>query len=278
MTFDWSRSGEVKITQEGYIQDLLRDSSVEGLAKTPAADNLYETREDTPMASTEVSEWFHTQVAKLLYLAKRTKPECLTAVAYLTTRVTKCNLDDVVKLIRLIKYIRRTQNTGILLKPGKLGVMARSYIDAAYGVHEDGKSVTGCVTVIGDSGPVHAKSVKQKIVTKSSTEAEVVATSDSANQALHLRNFLIEQGHKQESTVIYQDNLSCMALINKGKSSSERTRHMSIRYFWLTEKIKEGEIKLEHIRTEDMYANLLTKPLQGSQFDRERRMLTNWVS
>jgi hypothetical protein len=278
MTFDWSSQGEVQITQEGYIQDILRDCLVDGNAKTPAADNLYEVREDVPLASKEVSDWFHTQVAKLLYLAKRTKPECLTAVAYLTTRVTKCNLDDVIKLTRLLKYVRRTQNTGIVLKPGKLGIIVRSYIDAAYGVHTDGKSVTGCVTIIGDQGPVHTKSVKQKIVTKSSTEAELVATSDSANQSLHIRQFVIGQGYNHGPVVVFQDNLSCMALINKGKSSSERTRHMAIRYFWLSEKIKKKELKLTHIRTEDMYANTLTKPLQGSQFDRERRLLTNWIT
>jgi hypothetical protein len=255
---------------------LLRDCGVDGFAKTPAADNLYETREEVPLASKEVSEWFHSQVAKMLYLAKRTKPECLTAVAYLTTRVTKCNLDDVVKLMRLLKYVRKTKDTGITLKPGNAGIMVKSYIDAAYGVHQDGKSVTGCVITIGDMGPVHAKSTKQKIVTKSSTEAELVATSDSANQTLHLRKFLIEQGHDQGPVEIYQDNVSCMALINKGKSSSERTRHMSIRYFWVSEKIKKDEIKLTHMRTENMFANILTKPLQGSQFDRERRLLTNW--
>ena len=278
MTFDWSKPGEVKVTQEGYIQDILRDCLVEGTAKTPAADNLYEIRDDVPLASKEVSDWFHTQVAKMLYLAKRTKPECLTAVAFLTTRVTKCNLDDVVKLTRLLKYVRRTQQTGIVLKPGKLGVIARSYIDAAYGVHDDGKSVTGCVTIIGEQGPIHTKSVKQKIVTKSSTEAEMVATSDSANQSLHIRQFLIGQGYEHGPVVLFQDNLSCMALINKGKSSSERTRHMAIRYFWLSEKVKKNELKLTHVRTEDMYANILTKPLQGSQFDRERRLLTNWLT
>jgi hypothetical protein len=278
MTFDWTIPGQVKVTQEGYIAEMLNNSGVEGMAKTPAAENLYEVRQETPLATTETSEWFHSQVAKALYLAKRTKPECLTAVAYLTTRVTKCNLDDVVKLIRLIKYIRRTKNTGIILRPGKEGIVTRSYIDAAYGVYDDGKSVTGCITVIGNSGPVHAKSVKQKIVTKSSTEAELVATSDSANQTLHLRQFLVEQGHPQNEAEVFQDNISCMNLLKKGKSCSERTRHMSIRYFWLTEKIKKGDIKLTHIRTEDMCANLLTKPLQGAQFDRERRLLTNWDS
>jgi len=278
MTFDWSKVGEVKVTQEGYIADMLRDSGVEGLAKTPAADNLYETRDETPLASKDVSEWYHSQVAKALYLAKRTKPECLTAVAYLATRVQKCNLDDVVKLIRLIRYIRRTKDTGIILKPGKLGVTVRSYIDAAYGLHQDGKSVTGCVTVIGEAGPVHAKSVKQKIVTKSSTEAETVATSDSANQTMHIRRFLIEQGYDQGPAEVFQDNISCMNLLNRGKSNSERTRHMSIRYFWLAEQLKSKEIKLTHLRTEDMSANVLTKPVQGAQFDRERRLLTNWGS
>ena len=59
MTFDWSKQGEVKITLEGYIQDILRDCLVEGTAKTPAADNLYEIREDTPLASREVSDNFY---------------------------------------------------------------------------------------------------------------------------------------------------------------------------------------------------------------------------
>jgi hypothetical protein len=67
-----------------------------------------------------------------------------------------------------------------------------------------------------------------------------------------------------------------MALIHKGRSSSERTRHMSIRYFWINERVNSGEIVIEHLGTEKMFANLLTKPLQGSQFLQKRRMLTNW--
>jgi len=254
---------------------LLENSGVIGEANTPAANNLYEIR-DVELAEEEIREWYHCQVAKLLYLAKRTKPECLTAVAYLTTRVTNCNLDDVVKLVRLIRYVRKTKDTGIKLRPGDSGINVNCYVDAAYGLHADGKSVTGSVLTIGDAGPIHAKSVKQKIVTKSSTEAEFVAASDSVNQALHIRQLLIHQGHKQKPVKLYQDNLSCMALINRGRASSERTRHMSIRYFWISERISDKEITVEHLGTERMFANLLTKPLQGTQFTEERRMLTNW--
>lgn len=71
----------------------------------------------------------------------------------------------------------------------------RAYIDAAYGVHQDsGKSHTGCSIVLGDGVPLYNKSTKQKIVTESSTEAELVGLPDTASQAIHLRNFVIAQG------------------------------------------------------------------------------------
>ena len=80
----------------------------------------------------------------------------------------------------------------------------RAYIDAAYGVHqESGKSHTGCSIMLGDGGPLYNKSTKQKIATKSSR----------ASQAIHLRNFVIAQGYEVGPAVIYQDNLSCMALM-----------------------------------------------------------------
>ena len=75
---------------------------------------------------------------------------------------------------------------------------------------------------------------------------------------------------------VYQDNLSCMALVARGRSGADKTRHIDIRYFWVKERVDKGEATIEHKGMEAMYANLLTKPLQGGQFDREREMLTGW--
>ena len=117
-------------------------------------------------------------VAKLAYLAKRARPECLCAVAYLVTRVTKCTTDDVEKLKRVVKYISGTKERGVILRPRKLGGEGggvQLHFDTAYGVHTDGKSQTGSYVVIGDVEAVHCKSCKQNIVTKSSTEVELIA-------------------------------------------------------------------------------------------------------
>jgi hypothetical protein len=103
-----------------------------------------------------------------------------------------------------------------------------------------------------------------------------VALSDSANQGLHLRKFLLAQGHRVGPVTVYQDNLSCMAMIDRGRHGAERTRHIDLRYYWLKERVDKGEAVVKHLGTKSMYANMLTKPLQGAQFVEERRALTGW--
>ena len=68
-----------------------------------------------------------------------------------------------------------------------------------------------------------------------------------------------------------------MAMIEKGRSASKKTRHIAIRHFWTKEREDSGEIKLAHMPTEHMgAANVMTKPTQGAQFIDERTQLTNW--
>ena len=276
MTFDFTQSGSVKVTMDNCTDDILKNCGVTEAKATPAASNLFDVR-DAPKLSDSDSKFFHSHVAKVLYLAKRVRPECLTAVSFLSTRVQVCDVDDMAKLRRLLGYILGTRHRGIILCIGEQ-MTVKAYIDAAYGVHQDsGKSHTGCVIVLGAGGPLLAKSSKQKIVTKSSTEAELVGLSDTATLAIHLRNFVLDQGYEIGPAVVYQDNMSCMALMKRGGPGSERSRHINIRHFWLSERVDKGEVVIEHLGTEEMFANVLTKPVQGAQFAKERMGLTNWT-
>ena len=276
MTFDLSQPGEARVSMKGYVEDTLESCQATGGARTPATDGLFEVRIDAAMATEEERVEFHRLVAKLLYLAKKARPDLLLAVSYLATRVHRCTKDDLIKLTRLLRYLIHTRDRGLLLRPGEKGITVSAYIDAAYGVHADLKSHTGSCIVIGEVGAVHCRSSKQQIVCKSSAEAELVALSDCANQGLYLRKFLLEQGHPVGPVTVYQDNLSCMALVERGRSGAERTRHIDIRYYWLKERVNSGEALVKHLRTESMYANMLTKPLQGAQFISKREALTGW--
>ena len=278
MSVDLSVSGRAEITMRGYTDEVVSTSGVHGTARTPATDGLFETREGAEPVAEAARVWFHKTVAMILYLAKRTKPGCLTAVSYLATKVNKCTVDDVYKLQRLMRYIGATREKGMVLMPGAAGITVKLFVDASYGVHHDGKSHTGSCIVIGDLGAVHCRSSKQLIMTKSSTEAELVGLSDSANQGIFIRNFLVAQGYQMGPVTILQDNQSCMALIERGRSGAERTRLIQIRYFWVKERVDTGEARIEYLRTEDMYASVLTKPLQGAQFVREREALIRWTA
>jgi hypothetical protein len=257
---------------DGYIQDLLSLTEVTGSAKTPAQDHLFVIR-DLPLLNSADTAMFHTLVAKLLYLAKRTRPDILLPVSFLTTRVQAPDQDDQAKLNRIMKYLNGCPSLGITLE-ALTPASSLVYVDASYGVHQDAKSHSGLIITLGH-GPIMTKSTKQKIVTKSSTEAELVAQSDFASEALACQEFLRHQGESIGPAIIFQDNMSTIAMIENGMSRSDRTRHINIRYFWTKEQMDEGKLAVEHIGTDDMIADILTKPLQGEKFISLRRMLMN---
>ena len=103
----------------------------------------------------------------------------------------------------------------------------------------------------------------QRIVTKSSTEAELVALSDESGILLDIKSFLISQGY-EVSLIIAQDNMSTISMITNAKRDSLRTKHINIRYFWLKERLDAKEFVLLYVPTGAMLADLLTKPLQGN--------------
>ncbi len=170
-------------------------------------------------------------------------------------------------------YLNATRELGLTLDPSH-NINVTSYVDASYGVHVNGKSHTGSVITFG-KGAIHARSSKQKLVSKSSTEAELVALSDEASPVLWMRNFLELQGYEMPPATIYQDNMSTIALAEKGRSTSDRTRHINIRYFFVKDKIDSNELHIEYLPTDEMVADVLTKPLQGELFKRLRNKLLN---
>ena len=122
-------------------------------------------------------------------------------------------------------------------------------------------------------GPVLC-STKQKIVTKFSTKSEL---SDVINMAVWARDFLAHRGRNTGPVILYQDNMSTIALIQNGASTSHRTKHIKIRYFFVHERIVSGEIIVQYMPKKCMLADILTKALQSGLFKKLSRSLLNWL-
>ena len=130
-----------------------------------------------------------------------------------------------------------------------------------------------------------AMSIKQKINTKSSTEAELVGVDDAMNFVEWVLLFMEQQVksiNNDDSVlkkigsdiVIQQDNTSTIQLERNGKqSSTKRTRHINIRYFYVTSKIKDRSMRVIYHLTKEMVSDYLTKPLQGCLFRTHRNSI-----
>ena len=126
------------------------------------------------------------------------------------------------------------------------------------------------------SGVIFGTSTRQKLNTRSSTEAELVGVNDVMPQVLWTRYFIEAQGYTVTNNVVYQDNQSAMLLEKNGRaSSSKRTRHINIRYFFITDRIARKEVEVEYCPTKEMLADFFTKPLQGTLFRTFRNQIMN---
>ena len=113
-------------------------------------------------------------------------------------------------------------------------------------------------------GAVQSISHKQKLNTRSSTKLELVAADDISVMILWTKLFMEAQGYKINRNILYQDNKSAILLEeNRKQSSRKRTRALNVRYFFLTDQVEKGNLSIEYKPTDDMWANYMSKPLQG---------------
>ena len=147
------------------------------------------------------------------------------------------------------------------------------YIDASHAPYDDTKGQTGGCISMG-KGILHGNSTKQKINTKSSTETELVGASDYLPYALWFLYFMQEQGFNVKKKTLLQDNQNTVKLLKNGKSSAgKQSRHINIRYFWITDRVKQEEIGIEYCPTGTMLADFFLQSHYKDLFSKRCEML-----
>ena len=273
IVFD-KKDGTARICMSSYLRDAINESGMDirRSVATPATNNLFTVPQESRLLERKDAEMFRSIVCKLLYVGLRARADILTALSYLTTRITKPTGSDYVKLKRLLEYLYGTLDLSLVLGADNLGTIY-TWVDASYAVHNDMRSHTGGVISFGVGGLL-CKSSKQKLNTKSSTEAELVGASDYLPNTIWVMNFMKEQGYPILHSEFAQDNESAIKLERNGRSSAgQRSRHIDIRHFWITDRLHLDDIRVVHCPTELMLADFLTKPLQGNLFRRFRNVL-----
>jgi hypothetical protein len=277
MSVTFAGDGKVQITMKDYLTEAIDESgmNIDRSVATPAKKDLFDVDEAATPLKKDQADIFHSVVAKLLYVALRARMDILLPIIFLCTRVSKCTVQDQVKLKRVLEYIQGTLELTYTLGADDLSVF-RSWIDASFAVHPDMRSHTGGITSFGTGGII-CKSSKQKLNTKSSTESELVGASDYLPNTLWIKMFMEAQGYPISECFFEQDNESAIKLEKNGRSScGPKSRHINIRYFFIKDRTKAEGITIRHCPTLQMLADFFTKPLQGALFRKFRDVILGY--
>ena len=232
------KNKQVHICMSTYLTECIDafGEPIKKKATTPATKHLMDIDQTSPKLKEKQKDVFHHIVQKLLHISKRGRLDLQVAVGFLCTRVKEPNVSDWNKLRRMLEYIHRTIEMKRILSMSNMEVM-NIYIGASHGIHWNRRGQTGGCISMGQ-GVLHARSNKQGINTKSSTETEFMGNSEYLPYAIWLLKFLEHQGYVMKQKILHQDNESAIRLLKNGViSCTKRSRHVDIRYFWTTDRI-----------------------------------------
>ena len=254
----------VSLNMRDYIQEVVNDfgEDVSQMVSTPAARWLFAVSNARKLKWERV-EMFSLLVAKLLWVFQCVRVDCSPAVAFLCTRVKNPDVEDWKKLKRLISFLHQTIDDVRIIGADDL-LKIQNFIDSSHAVHEYMKGHTGGTITFG-TGVVSVKSSKQKMNLRSSNETEVIGDSEYLPLNVWFQCFMEAQGYTLGSNLLWQENEGAQRMAeNRNMSCSSKSRHIAIKFFWITDRVKQGLRCVQHCPTDIMLADFFTKPLQGS--------------
>ena len=257
--------------QKQYIQNLLKKYGLsEAKTVSTPADISVKLKKDDGFSKEVNPVTYQSIVGSLLYAAIATRPDISQAVGVVSKFCSKPTEAHLTAVKRILRYLKGTLNLAIKYQKSENDPLI-GYSDADWaGDLDDRHSTTGNIFLM-TGGPISWLSKKQAAValalSTSISEAEYVALSSVTQEAVWLRKLLISdlQVTSQESTLIMEDNQGAIS-IAKNPVAHSRTKHIDIRYHYIREAVQEGIMNLCYCPTEQMIADLLTKPLPREHF------------
>lgn len=260
----------IQLTQELYITKALEryglsESRVE---RTPMVPNRGSQEDDRDGASAPIPPLLYQEMlGVVLYAFLSTRPDIGFAVCWLARFAQAPLKRHMTALKHVFRYLSGTRDVGLTFgRETRVGaVQLSAFSDADWASDKtDRKSVTGWIARI-NGDPISWQSKKQSAVALSTCESELYAECAATQELQWLRGMMKELCVEFETPILYGDNQSAIAAATNGVRT-ERSKHIDIKYHFITDVIESGRQELKWIPTLQQQADILTKALNAPQF------------
>jgi hypothetical protein len=266
-------NGRISLDLEEYIDKLLvkfnmTDCDISELPGSPAVilskDQCPKTEEEKKQMAKKP---YRALIGSLLFCATTLVPEIAERVNHLSEFMQNPGMAHWEEAKRVIRYLKGVKSEKLIFQKCDPALFKLyGYVDSDWESHRDTRrSRAGYIFKLGQC-IVSWQSTLEPTVALSSAEAELMAATIAAKQAIYLRDLLAFLELPQDGpTVIFEDNSACIKL-SRNSEFHKRTKHIDIRWFFVREKSMTNEVVLVKIDSKDNIADLFTKPNHPQQF------------
>ncbi|CAI7809928.1 unnamed protein product [Closterium sp. NIES-54] len=233
---------------------------------------------DTTLLSIEDHRLYQQQVGCLLFAAITCRPDLSYVASKLAQYLKRPEGENLLDLRRALQYFVSTPDVGLTYKANLTSTLQlHGYVGADHaGDIDNRRSRTGFIFQLQPTGLISWNSQKQELIAILSAEAEFIAARAAIREGLYLMELLQEakvtmNGH----FTLLCDNQSAIKITNK-PGFVNRTKHITLRYFFVKDEIDKGKVKLTYSPTGDMAADFLTKKLPRQKFQHCTNLC--WIS
>lgn len=247
------------ISQKKYAIDLLRKFKMLNCNSTATPMNVNEKLQINDGSEPAEGKFYRSLVGGLIYLCL-TRPDIAFPVGVVSRFMHNPSKVHLGAAKRILRYVAGTQNFGLWYTANS-DFKLKGFTDSDWANSlEDRRSISGQIFFLG-SCAVSWSSKKQPTAALSSSEAEYMAATASACQAIWLRRLLKDLGQEQEgATEIFSDNKSTISMA-KNPAFHGRTKHIDTRHHFIRELVATEQIVLNYCSTDEQLADVLTKAL-----------------
>lgn len=265
-----NEKGDFFLSQERYIEQVAKST---GLAETKPSriplDPGYHKHEASERLPDNKD--YQKLMGQLLYVSVNTRPDISAAVSILSRKTSCPTKGDWVELKRVARYLMTTKNLCLRLSNTEANEGLLGFCDADWAECRDDRKSNSGFLMKYNGGTISWACRKQTCVSLSTAEAEFVALSESVQEMMWLKRLLCDLDEQPAVPTIYEDNQSALKMLDSEKFSN-RTKHIDTRFHFARDMKTKREVDFVYCCSEDMVADLLTKPLGAVRLGKLRTM------